>query len=203
MAFLLHLLHLLFNLAHMAKNNKKKFNDDTPFDESLLIGSLSGFNSNFTSNKNNSPDTARGGEGQAETAAAEPKSGPEDLELLDSAAGKEKESKGENKEQVPVPDLDTAISPGAVTPEIKPNLKPGSKPKSGKGWEHSRFLTPTSGRKEETVYISADLKKRIRAVLLYSGLNSIAMADYLENILVEHFERYGTDIEELRRKFME
>jgi len=187
----------------MAKNNKKKFDDDTPFDESLLIGSLSGFNSNYTSNKNNSNDTDRAGEGQTDTAATEPKSGPEDMESTGSAAVKEKESKGENNKQAPVPDIDTNISPDDVTPDIKPNLKTGSKPKSGKGWEHRRFLTPTSGRKEETVYISADLKKRIRAVLLYSGLNSIAMADYLENVLVEHFERYGTDIEELKRKFME
>jgi len=186
----------------MAKNNKKKFDDDTPFDESLLIGSLSGFNSNYTSNKNNSQD--RAGEGQADTAAAaEPKPGTEDLEITGSATGKEKESKGENNEKESAPNSDMAISPGVATPDIKPNLKTGSKPKSGKGWEHSRFLTPTSGRKEETVYISGDLKKRIRAVLLYSGLNSIAMADYLENVLVEHFERYGTDIEELKKKFME
>lgn len=161
------------------------------FDESFLIGTISGLN-------RKEPDSPV--EKQVIPNAPEP----------DGPGRKEEEPNNvnldlplENSEPLPAPQSAAAVP--AVLPEESKGKKKsagstaGSKSQTGSTWEYERFLTPTSGRKNSHVYIS-DLKhSKIRQILALTS-NKIAIADYLENVLDEHFEKYETQIKEHFRK---
>ncbi|GEO05512.1 hypothetical protein AAE02nite_31760 [Adhaeribacter aerolatus] len=161
------------------------------FDESFLIGSISGLN------RNKEPEPPV--EIPAVTNAPEP----------DVPGGKEEEPSNldpdlqlENTEPSPAPQ--SAAAPVVMPEESKGKKKSASstatpKSQAGNTWEYERFLTPTSGRKNSHVYIS-DLKhSKIRQILALTS-NKIAIADYLENVLDEHFEKYETQIKDHFRK---
>lgn len=166
---------------------------NTPaFDENFLIGSISGLKRNKEPDSQeekhavpNAPESDLPGEKEEELRNLDP-----DLHL-------------ENTELSPAPQS-AAAAPVILPEESKGKKKStsntaGPKPQPGSTWEYEKFLTPTSGRKNSHVYISDTKHSKIRQILALTS-NKIAIADYLENVLDEHFEKYETQIKDHFRK---
>jgi len=172
----------------MAKNRKNPV-----FDENLLIGSISGLNKkkDEVSQAEASNDSLQTGEVLQ-------------LEKTNDPLPTETNSQMGNKDAL---DLESKDAP-VITPEPsedskgKKDLKltPTTKPK-GKRWEYESFLKNTPGRKEARVYISETNHNKLRRILAFTD-RKIAIADYLENVLEEHFERYEAQIKELYGKHL-
>ncbi|WP_165864945.1 DUF3408 domain-containing protein [Rufibacter latericius] len=164
----------------MAKNRKSP-----AFDESLLIGSISGLNRN----KEAAPEPSAAPQPSAPT---EPLP-PEEVPPLENKATPEPE-----RREAPA----STLEPGEGESKGKKEPKPAATAKSqGKRWEYGRFLQATPGRKEARAYISETHHNKLRRILAFTD-KKIALADYLENVLEEHFEQYEAQIKELYGKHL-
>ena len=174
----------------MAKDNRLKKGAAVTFDENLLIGKLSGLSRSAAS----APATAPPVEPAApekDTAAPQQPS-PETVAgaAPQQAAGKRE---GEKTDTVMAP---TPAAPVAnTTAEVATAGLPVKKIKSGKTWEYGRFLVATDTKKKAHVYITDENHKKIKQVLSLFG-NKLAIADYLDNLLTQHWEQYDPEIQE-------
>lgn len=173
---------------------------NTPaFDESFLIGSISGLN------KNKEPDL------QLET-KDNPITSEPDLQIGETPKPitpgpvlqmetKDTSSDMENVSAAPeAPDLKENEESKGKNKSVS-NSPASPKPKPGKGWEYERFLTPTTGRKTAHGYISDTKHNKIRQILALANSKS-GITDYLDNVLEEHFERNDAQIKELFKKYL-
>ena len=174
----------------MAKDNRLKKGAAVTFDENLLIGKLSGLSRSAA----NAPATAPPVEPAApeKDAAAPQQASPETLAgaaLLQPAGKREGEK------------TDTGMAPTPAAPvsnttaEVATAGQPVKKTKSGKTWEYGRFLVATDTKKKAHVYITDENHKKIKQVLSLFG-NKLAIADYLDNLLTQHWEQYDPEIQE-------
>ncbi|MFD1755632.1 DUF3408 domain-containing protein [Rufibacter sediminis] len=164
----------------MAKNRKSP-----AFDESLLIGSISGLNRNKEAAPQPSP-------APQQPAATEPLP-PKEVPPLENKAIPEPE-----KREAPASTPEPAEGESKGKKEPKPTATAKSQ---GKGWEYERFLQGTPGRKDARAYISEAHHNKIRRILAFTD-KKIGITDYLENVLEEHFERHEAQIKELYAKHL-
>ncbi|MGJ1303513.1 DUF3408 domain-containing protein [Sphingobacterium multivorum] len=66
----------------------------------------------------------------------------------------------------------------------------------------SKFLTPTDfmARKGKTVYISKEFHQKLNLLVFMLGDGKLTLADYLQNLLLHHFEDFGAEMKELYDK---
>ncbi|WP_026461457.1 DUF3408 domain-containing protein [Adhaeribacter aquaticus] len=171
------------------------------FNEQDLIGSISGF-------KRNKP---------VETPAPLPEQGrgegtlpiTEDKPTADNATGSDSSDLSGTpvppRKDQPKPTAPVQVAAPVVVEnndqskgeEISKDQSPvPSRPKGKlKTWEYDRFLQPTPGLKKSHSYLSDVHHGKIKKLLSILGKN-IAIVDYLDNVLSEHFERFGPEIQE-------
>lgn len=60
----------------------------------------------------------------------------------------------------------------------------------------SAFLKPTAfkARDGKSVYISSDFHEKVSRIVFMLGDGKITLADYLYNVLKQHFEDFGDEI---------
>jgi hypothetical protein len=177
----------------MAKDNRLKKGVAVPFDENLLIGKLSGLSRSI-----NAPATVPALE--PETAPAAPKEiAPATADAPAAAAAPTEAARGDRegektaKDITPVPPASVPVAKSAADGGATPQTP--KKPKSGKSWEYGRFLVATDGKKKAHVYITDENHAKIKQVLSLFG-NKLAIADYLDNVLAQHWEQFDPEIQE-------
>jgi len=83
---------------------------------------------------------------------------------------------------------------------IMKNLFKKSKPPVQIGQYKDIFLQPTEfvARNGKTVYISEDFHKKISRIVFILGDGKITISDYMYNVLKQHFQHFGEDINTLQ-----
>ncbi|HZW78633.1 DUF3408 domain-containing protein [Flavobacterium dauae] len=66
----------------------------------------------------------------------------------------------------------------------------------------SKFLTPTEflARNGKTVYISKEFHQKLSQLVFMLGGGRLTLADYLHNLLQDHFDDYGAEMNKLYDK---
>ena len=164
------------------------------FDENLLIGSISGLNKNKEAvSQSEAPKDSLLSE---EVSQMDKPNTPLPTETYSQLENKVSPDFEGNDEPVSTPEPSKEESKGKKESKLTPNTKP-----KGKRWEYENFLKNTPGRKEARAYISEANHNKLRRILAFTD-KKIALADYLENVLEEHFEKYEAEIKELHDKYL-
>jgi hypothetical protein len=177
----------------MAKDNRLKKGAAVAFDENLLIGKLSGLSRSASPAPAAAPPVERV-QPENNTAPQQPAQAPAGVPVAAAvpvAAGDREGEKG-NTDLVPVPASSVPVNSPAEGGMASQHAK---KPKSGKGWDYGRFLVATDSKKKAHVYITDENHQKIKQVLSLFG-NKLAIADYLDNLLAQHWEQYDPEIQE-------
>jgi Protein of unknown function (DUF3408) len=183
----------------MAKDNRLKKGTAAAFDENLLIGKLSGLSRSASTAP--SPAVAPTGPETPAAAPAELAPEPAPIALAEEAAAQAGEREGEKTAPDPAP-VPAAVPPASGADNATMATPAARKPKGGKNWDYGRFLVPTEVKKTAHVYITDENHKKIKQVLSLFG-NKLAIADYLDNLLAQHWEQYDPEIQErMQQLFM-
>jgi hypothetical protein len=179
----------------MAKDNRLKRGAAAAFDENMLIGKLSGLSRGTST----APAPAVAPAGPETPAPAPSELAPVTATEAATAPVGEREGEKTAPDMTPAP----AAVPAFPSPDNGTTASPAArKPKAGKSWDYGRFLVPTEAKKTAHVYITNENPKKIKQVLSLFG-NKLAIADYLDNLLAQHWEQYDPEIQErMQQLFM-
>jgi hypothetical protein len=97
-------------------------------------------------------------------------------------------------------------SPKADTPQVK-NLETADvvihivdDTQLEKAAEFLRYLTPRQGAHRQCIYLSREMHGKLSRIVRTLGGNGSTIGGYIENVLEEHLQTYGDDINALLRR---
>jgi hypothetical protein len=177
----------------MAKDNRLKKGSAAVFDENMLIGKLSGLSRShgLVPEPAQPTETVQQEKERADAQESVPADAPQAAASPQERVG---DREGEKTDKDPAPAVATPVAGNSTAAGAVPAL-PVKKPKSGKSWEYGRFLVATDGKKKAHVYITDENHAKIKQVLSLFG-NKLAIADYLDNVLSQHWEQFDPEIQE-------
>ena len=69
-----------------------------------------------------------------------------------------------------------------------------------KATEFLRYLTPRQGAHRQCIYLSREMHGKLSRIVRTLGGNGSTIGGYIENVLEEHLQTYGDDINALLRR---